>query len=306
MKSATVYSNGQTTFPRITRAFILGAGLGTRLRPMTDILPKPLIPFFHEPLIIHAMRRCYDCGIREFIINTHHLAEVWEEFFPTHEWNGCPIHFSHEPVLLDSGGGVKQIEQWASPDEPLLVLNGDMAATFNLNKLIEAHLSRRPAATLALRSGGAKCNVGFNPATGLVTDMRHALSIDPGAYQFTGAYCMEPRLFNQLPPAEVVSIIPVFLDCIRQGQLNGIIADDGLWLDLGTPESYLEAHRLFPATAPRIHPLARIAPDAVVDEQCVAGPNATVETGCRLTNCCVWPGVTVPAGTVADKRIFYR
>ena len=94
---------------RISRAFILGAGLGTRLRPLTDILPKPLIPFFHEPLILHSMRRCYDCGIREFIINTHHLAAAWDKVFPEHSWNGCPVHFSHEPVLLDSCGGVKKI-----------------------------------------------------------------------------------------------------------------------------------------------------------------------------------------------------
>lgn len=71
---------------RISRAFILGAGLGTRLRPLTGILPKPLIPFFHEPLILHSMRRCYDCGIREFIINTHHLA-AWDKVFPEHSWN---------------------------------------------------------------------------------------------------------------------------------------------------------------------------------------------------------------------------
>ncbi len=304
MQSSKAYSEGH--YARITRAFILGAGLGTRLRPMTDMLPKPLIPFFHEPLILHAMRRCYDCGIREFIINTHHLAEVWERYFPTHEWNGCPIHFSHEPVLLDSGGGVKRIEPWVAADEPLLVLNGDMAATFDLNKLIQAHLRHRPAATLALRSVGAKCNVGFNPATGLVTDMRHALGVDPGAYQFTGAYCMEPELFSRLPAGEPASIIPVFLDYIKADRLHGVATDDGLWLDLGTPASYLEAHRLFPATASRLHPLARIAPDAVVDESCVVGPGATVESGCRLTNSCVWPGVTVPAGTVADNRIFYR
>lgn len=62
-----------TAGPGISRAFILGAGLGTRLRPLTHVLPKPLIPFFHEPLVLHSMRRCYDCGIREFIINTHHL-----------------------------------------------------------------------------------------------------------------------------------------------------------------------------------------------------------------------------------------
>lgn len=54
------------------------------------------------------MRRCYDCGIREFIINTHHLAAAWDKVFPEHSWNGCPVHFSHEPVLLDSGGGVKR------------------------------------------------------------------------------------------------------------------------------------------------------------------------------------------------------
>ena len=81
---------------RISRAFILGAGLGTRLRPLTGILPKPLIPFFHEPLILHSMRRCYDCGIREFIINTHHLAAAWDKVFPEHRSmnvQGVPLTF---------------------------------------------------------------------------------------------------------------------------------------------------------------------------------------------------------------------
>ena len=121
-----------TAGPGISRAFILGAGLGTRLRPLTHVLPKPLIPFFSEPLVLHSMRRCYDCGIREFIINTHHLAEAWDQAFPERSWNGCPVHFSHEPVLLDSGGGVKKIEPLASAEEPLLVINGDMAAVLSV------------------------------------------------------------------------------------------------------------------------------------------------------------------------------
>ncbi|MDR3815181.1 MAG: nucleotidyltransferase family protein, partial [Akkermansia sp.] len=212
---------------RISRAFILGAGLGTRLRPLTGILPKPLIPFFHEPLILHSMRRCYDCGIREFIINTHHLAAAWDKVFPEHSWNGCPVHFSHEPVLLDSGGGVKKIEPLASAEEPLLVVNGDMAATFDLGRLLEEHLSRRPPVTLALRTSGDKKNVGFDFSSGLVTDMRHALGRDPGSCQFTGAYCMEPEIFGRIPSGEAVSIIPLFLDYIREGRLRGILADDG-------------------------------------------------------------------------------
>ncbi|MFR2288140.1 MAG: sugar phosphate nucleotidyltransferase, partial [Akkermansia sp.] len=149
----------------ISRAFILGAGLGTRLRPLTDILPKPLIPFFHEPLVLHAMRRCHECGIREFIINTHHLADAWDRVFPERSWNGCPVHFSHEAVLLDSGGGVKKIEPWAAADEPLLVMNGDTAATFDLHRVIAAHMERRPAVTLALRTDGDKRNVGFDASS---------------------------------------------------------------------------------------------------------------------------------------------
>lgn len=156
------------------------------------------------------MRRCYDCGIREFIINTHHLAEAWDQAFPERSWNGCPVHFSHEPVLLDSGGGVKKIEPLASAEEPLLVINGDMAATFDLRRVMEDHVRHRPSVTLALRTAGDKRNVGFDPSSGLVTDMRHALGRDPGSCQFTGAYCMEPEVFSRIPPREAVSIIPVF------------------------------------------------------------------------------------------------
>jgi len=295
-----------TAGPHISRAFILGAGLGTRLRPITDILPKPLVPFFHEPLILHTMRRCYHCGIREFIINTHHLAEAWDKVFPERSWNGCPVHFSHEPVLLDSGGGVKKIEPLASAEEPLLVVNGDMAATFDLGRLLEEHLSRRPPVTLALRTSGDKRNVGFVPASGLVTDMRHALGRDPGSCQFTGAYCMEPEVFDRIPARVAVSIIPVFLDYIREGRLRGMLADDGLWLDMGTPEAYLQAHLDFPSPAPRIHPRASVSPSAFVDGNCVIGPEAVVEDGCRLQSCVVWPGIRIPAGTCAKHRIFHH
>lgn len=294
-----------TAGPGISRAFILGAGLGTRLRPLTHVLPKPLIPFFHEPLVLHSMRRCYDCGIREFIINTHHLAEAWDQAFPERSWNGCPVHFSHEPVLLDSGGGVKKIEPLASAEEPLLVINGDMAATFDLRRVMEDHVRHRPAVTLALRTSGDKRNVGFDFSSGQVTDMRHALGRDPGACQFTGAYCMEPEVFGRIHPREIVSIIPVFLDYIRQGLLRGVLADDGLWMDMGTPESYIQAHLDFPSPAPRIHPDAEVSPGASVDAASVIGPRAIVEEGCRLRECVVWPGARVPAGTCAERRIFH-
>lgn len=135
--------------------------------------------------------------------------------------------------------------------------------------------------------------------------MRHALGRDPGSCQFTGAYCMEPEIFRRIPSGEAVSIIPLFLDYIREGRLRGILADDGLWMDMGTPEAYLQAHLDFPSPVPRIHPRARVSPRAFVDGHCVIGPGAAVEDGCRLQGCVVWPGVCVPSGTCAERRIFY-
>lgn len=85
-------------------------------------------------------------------------------------------------------------------------------------------MERRPAVTLALRTDGDKRNVGFDASSGLVTDMRHALGRDLGTCQFTGAYCMEPEVFGRIPADEAVSIIPVFLDYIREGRLHGILA----------------------------------------------------------------------------------
>ena len=117
--------------------------------------------------------------------------------------------------------------------------------------------------------------------------------------------CHEPEVFGRIPPREIVSIIPVFLDYIRQGRLRGVLADDGLWMDMGTPEAYIQAHLDFPSPAPRIHPGAEVSSGASVDAASVIGPRAIVEEGCRLRECVVWPGARVPAGTCAERRIFH-
>ena len=89
----------------ITQAFILGAGLGTRLRPLTDVLPKPLVPLFHKPLAMWAVEACEAVGCMRFAINTHHLPEKWKGF-----GEGRDVTFFHEGVLLETGGGLKNIE----------------------------------------------------------------------------------------------------------------------------------------------------------------------------------------------------
>ena len=127
----------------MTKAFVLGAGLGTRLRPLTDALPKPLIPVFHRPLIQYALDHCLAAGIREFAINTHHLPEKWPEYFPDGTYRGAPVTFFHEPELLETGGGIKNIASWIG-DDPVLVYNGDILTDLDLPRLLETHTSSPP------------------------------------------------------------------------------------------------------------------------------------------------------------------
>src|SRR3954469_8725101 len=94
---------------RITQAFVLGAGLGTRLKPLTDDLPKPLVPIFQKPLITFAFDHLIASGVQEFIVNTHHLPERFAETFPETHYRGIPITFVHEAIRLETGGGIKNV-----------------------------------------------------------------------------------------------------------------------------------------------------------------------------------------------------
>src|SRR5438093_12070390 len=109
----------------ITQAFVLGAGLGTRLRPLTDDLPKPLVPIFQKPLITFALDHLIDIGITKFFVNTHHRPERFAEYFATSMYRERRIEFFHEAVLLETAGGIANIAGSLSR-EPLLVYNGDI------------------------------------------------------------------------------------------------------------------------------------------------------------------------------------
>jgi NDP-sugar pyrophosphorylase family protein len=272
------------------QAFILGAGLGTRLRPLTHLLPKPLVPVFHRPMAAYAFDACIAAGIHRFAVNTHHLAECWGGFgAPT----GAEVDFFHEPILLETGGGLKNIEPWMG-GKPLLVHNGDILTTLPLEKLIAAHEASGNLATLAVRRHGPPPHIALDAGGTRVADIRRMLGVADGTHGFTGIYCVNPELLARIPGGEIVSVIPAFLECARQGKLGAVVIEEGLWLDLGDRESYLQAHRGL-ELAPKIHHAAEIHATAAV-ENSVVGPGARVEAGARLVGCVVWPGAVVRAG----------
>ena len=139
--------------PKITKAFVLGAGLGTRLRPLTETTPKPLIPIFGKPLITFPLDHLLANGISSFVINTHRLKEQFEQVFETGEYAGAPVKLVHEPELLETGGGIKNAEDLLNGG-PFITYSGDILCDVRLQPLIEEHFRRGNDVTLGLRNTG--------------------------------------------------------------------------------------------------------------------------------------------------------
>ncbi len=225
---------------QIKTAFILGAGLGTRLRPLTENTPKPLLRIGDRPIITYAMEHLRAVGVQRFIVNTHHCAEKYAKAFPDNNWQGIPITFRHEPVLLDTGGGIKNIEDLIAGEERIIVYNGDIITNLPLAPLMDRHFSDKTEVTLALRSQGPLLNVNIDE-NGFICDMRHILK-NPGAKSclFVGIYIVEKAFLNRLQAGKIESIVPPLIAMIKENPLSvgGAVIDDGYWYDLGTLEEY--------------------------------------------------------------------
>jgi len=229
----------------IETAFILGAGLGTRLRPLTEGMPKPLLKVGKRPIITYAMEHLRTIGVRRFIVNTHHGADKYKEAFPEGNWKGIPIIFRHEPILLDTAGGIKNIEDLIASEERILVYNGDIITNMSIVSLIERHLALQSTVTLALRSSGQLLNVNIDK-DGFICDMRHALN-NPGIQSclFAGIYIIETKFLQRLEAGLVESIVPPLVELIKENPraVGGIVIDNGYWHDVGTIEEYNKLNR---------------------------------------------------------------
>ncbi|OAI41850.1 hypothetical protein AYO41_05140 [Verrucomicrobia bacterium SCGC AG-212-E04] len=294
--------------------FVLGAGLGTRLRPLTDQLPKPLVPVGLKPLITFAFDHLIvDAGAEGFVVNTHHLPDAFAAAFPESNYRGHRISFRHEPVLLETGGGIRNVVDLLRGDRPLLVYNGDILTDLPLEPALAAHRASGRLATMILRSGGGPKHVAFDAAGGAVLDVRDRFGNGlPHEHVFTGIYLVEPALIAQIPAATKISIIPIFIDLMRGGEvIGGVVIDEGEWRDLGSRKEYLEVHRALrgdlagkfprygapdPGWRDWISPQAQVGAGVRVLGSSAIGAGAILGDGAIVEDSLIWPGAEVAEG----------
>lgn len=234
------------------KAMILAAGLGTRLRPLTDDRPKALVEIDGRTLLEIALRRLRMFGIREVIVNVHHFADKVIECLHANGNFGMDVAVSREEILLDTGGGLKRAAYFFSGniDEPFILHNVDVLSTIDLGKMVRFHNEKRGLATLAVQErktsryllfdGSAELcgrRAGENGAVELVRPV-----ISPSALAFAGVHIVSPRIFSMFGDEVVFPIVPAYLKVAAQGEkIFAHRADEYYWRDLGRPESIAQA-----------------------------------------------------------------
>ncbi|MEY4260028.1 MAG: hypothetical protein RL656_1001, partial [Bacteroidota bacterium] len=201
------------------KAMIFAAGLGTRLRPLTNNIPKALVPLNGIPLLELAIRRLKYYGFNEIIINVHHFADKIMAFLEEKNNFDIEIHISNEEkILLDTGGGLKNAA-WFLKDEPFLVVNADIVTNLNLADMVKFHQEHSFMATLAVQTRESSRQMMFNDQNLLSGWRNHQTGEEiisraienPTFYSFSGIHVINPEIFELMPEEEIFPIMPFYL-----------------------------------------------------------------------------------------------
>jgi len=236
------------------KAMILAAGLGTRLRPLTDDRPKALVPVAGRTLLEIALARLRACGVNEVIVNTHHHAQMMADYLKANGNFGMRIEISQEDELLDTGGGLKKaahffLDSSGNEHEPFLLHNVDVVSNIDLGRMVQFHTEQNALATLAVQSRKTSRYLLFDEQ-GQLSGRRAGLdgavelarpARDLQALAFTGIHVLSPQIFAKMAEEGAFSIIAAYLRLAAQEErIVAYRADESYWRDLGRPQSLIE------------------------------------------------------------------
>jgi NDP-sugar pyrophosphorylase family protein len=232
---------------------ILAAGLGTRLRPLTDDRPKALVAVGGQTLLEIALARLRAFGVREVIVNTHHYAEMIADYLKANNYFGMQIELSREEELLDTGGGLKKTAHFfegGSMEEPFILHNVDVLSAIDLGRMVRFHTDHAALATLAVQDRKTSRYLLFDEhgelcgrrAKGEGEDQVVRSAEKLQALAFSGIHVLSPHIFAKMEEEGAFSIVATYLRLAGQGEkILAFRADEYYWRDLGRPESVLQA-----------------------------------------------------------------
>ena len=295
------------------RAMIVAAGLGTRLRPLTDLRPKPALPVRGIPLIAYPLALLASVGVREVALNVHHLPErliaASEAWCPA----GLALHFSEERRLLDTGGGIARVADFLRESELCLLIGGDMVVDLDLAGLIAAHRASGRAVTALLRRDARAAEFGTIGLDRAGRMRRIGRRFDLGGEVDAGVYTwvnvVSARAFDWLPGRAVFSHLDDWwAPELAKGSdaIGAVVLPPAAcrWEPVGTRSEYLRANLTLPPLSYFDVDARARAAGVRLDSDLVVGAGAVIALGARLTEAVVWDGERVPADCVGRGGVF--
>lgn len=308
------------------KALFLAGGMGTRLRPLTDKLPKPMVPMMGKPLLERNLIKLKDCGVNEIILSTCYKSQKIEEYFGDGTELGFKIHYVCEDIPLGTGGAIKNTEEFF--DDTVIIFNADILSEINITDMMKFHKEKSAAVTIAVTKVE-------NPSAYGVIEYNEDLYAESftekpkpseirSNYINAGIYIFEPNVLKEIPDFQVVSIErETFPLLLKKGYAVAVYKSDAYWMDIGTVEKYVQAHEdilngtcpliefkdenqgifigkntIIPPATTIVAPVyigentnigarAIIGPDAIIGNNCTVGPNSII------MDSIVWDRVTI-------------
>ncbi|MFQ5525276.1 MAG: sugar phosphate nucleotidyltransferase [Thermoanaerobaculia bacterium] len=318
------------------RALVLAAGFGTRLRPLTLAMPKPLLPVAGLPVLGHTLFALRKAGCEAVAVNLHYLGEKIASRFGS-EFDGMPIRYSREDEILGTLGALGPLREFLSESDFAVVLNGDSLAHWPVTRLLKHHREQRPAATLMVSSKAPVDEFGGGigiSREGQVVTFENA-DENPGAVPdehsaedrrrvFAGAHVFSPDLLDDLPDPPADLVRDLYQPLVERSERIDAVESSELWFDIGTARRYLEGVIGWTGRS-GLRRRGWWAPEAEVDasasvrrsvieagaavraqarvRRALVMSGASIGANSRVTGSIIGPSVSLPAGTVVDNRL---
>jgi mannose-1-phosphate guanylyltransferase len=293
----------------MTVGILLVGGFGTRLAPLTNVTPKPMLPIANLPVTEHQLLVAKAAGISKVVLATAYLAETFTPYFGDGSKWGIELRYALEREPLGTGGAIRNAAELIlaeiSEDEPIVVFNGDVLSRHDLAAQIRLHQTSSASVTLHLVSVDDARPYGCVPfdESGQVTDFLEKMENPITNTINAGCYVFNPQVIQEIELGKVVSVErEVFPNLLKRGKVVQAFVDDSYWLDMGTPKALLKGSQDYVGNNDFIvGDNSNISPSAKITGGSAIGNNVTIGANVEITSSIVRDGVKISENAILES-----